>query len=1094
MRLSIRISALAALAASLFVGLCIPNAAFAAQAPGWQILQSPRPTVFVPGSESSPTRFVPEYELFITNVGGEAASGTIVTDVLPAGVTPSTLTPQYEYHPGPGESSLGEANGPCQVAMSTVTCEVSAPVLPGTSVSVNIPVAVSPTAPATVANEAFVEGGGAVSSSRLDTSIGTVLPAFELLPGPGLSAAVADEAGEVPSAGSHPFLVSINVGVPSVETRGGNWNAVQSLRSVGVELPQGFVVDPQATETLCTQQVLNHSATTNPNVYCPQSSQVGTAYPVSAGLLQHAEEPLYLVEPPPGSAAALAFAIENTTVEILGGVNGGFRLTAKSTELLTRFHIGEITIVLWGVPSDSRHDRSRFGGTRDTPSSCIDDGCTIAPSPAPFISMPTSCSEPAELSATVESWQGTVRSGSRPLTDRNGELAAVSGCNSLAFAPTVESRATTNQGESPSGLDFSIHQMQEESLQGRSTAPLKNAVVTLPEGMTINASAANGLGACTEEQVGYAPENGKIRFSVDPQSCPDSAKVGSLKVKTPLLAEELSGAVYLAKPFDNPFDSLLSIYLAVEDEKSGVVAKLAGKVEPNPSTGRLTATFTENPELPLEDIRLHFFEGAGAALTSPISCGAKTTTTTLTPWSTPEGVDAHPTGSFETTTGCYGSENQAPGTASFTAGAESPLSAAYSPFVLRLSRPDGSQHITGIETTLPEGLLGKLAGVSYCPESGIAQAISREAPEKGKEEQASPSCPPSSEVGQVKVTAGSGISPIAVSGHAYLAGPYKGAPLSLVVIVPAVAGPFDLGTVVDRVALNVGEYDARIHAVADPLPTIKDGIPLDVRSIELKLDRSDFTLNPTSCEAMAIEGSLVTQPGQSVALKNRFQVGECGRLAFKPKIAISLKGPTKKAGLPALTATVTYPSGGAYANIAGAQVSLPHAEFLEQNNIRNACTKPVVQAGQCPASSIYGRVKAWTPLLDKPLEGNVYLVGGYGYKLPALVAELNGQIKVLLVGKIDTGKNKGIRNTFETVPDAPVEKFILQMKGGKKFGLLVNSEDICNKKQIAEVSFTAQNGSSLKLKPKIATSCKTQKHRKKKHKTKSKGKKGSKKG
>jgi hypothetical protein len=303
-----------------------------------------------------------------------------------------------------------------------------------------------------------------------------------------------------------------------------------------------------------------------------------------------------------------------------------------------------------------------------------------------------------------------------------------------------------------------------------------------------------------------------------------------------------------------------------------------------------------------------------------------------------------------------------------------------------------------------------------------------------------------------------------------------------VVIVPAVAGPFDLGTVVDRVALNIDEYTARIHAVADPLPTIREGIPFDVRSIELRLDRPNFTLNPTSCEAMAIEGQISTQAGQTAPLKNRFQVGECGRLRFKPSLKLSLKGATRRAGHPALKAVVTYPQHGEYANIARAQVNLPHSEFLDQGNLNKVCKQAELSAGSCPAKAIYGRVKAWTPLLEKPLEGNVYLGVGFGYKLPALVAELNGQVRLLLVGKTDTGKNKGIRNTFEAVPDAPVSRFVLQLKGGKKYGLLENSEDICRKTQRARAAFRAQNGKTLTMKPKITNSCN---HRKAKKRRKS---------
>jgi hypothetical protein len=1085
--------------ASAFVVLAFPGVAGADPAPAWQILQEARPTSFVPGSEAEGKSASPGYELFVTNVGGEAATGTVVTDTLPAGVSvaescspvPNSSNyscPGLEFPAESGKSApffteqlstRGTAiKKPCEVEAETrtITCMVLHQVDAGAVFRVQIPVIVSSSlsAPSTITNAVTVASAGASTSNAIETTVELNSSPFGILSGPGLLFSAFDERGDTPSAGSHPFVTTINIGVPGVQRKpGASWVPVQAMRSVSLGLPQGFVINPQATTVRCSQLTLAHQASTEPAVLCPQQSQVGVAYPVISGALQHAPTPIYNVVPPPGVPAALAFTIEGAAVEVLGGVSSGFHLTGSSTEIISKFSVGEIALSLWGVPSDPRHNAWRVGGELTAPDECIETGgCGIEPSPAPFITMPTSCTEPTAVTASVESWLGGFAEALRPLSDRNGAAAALSGCGELAFEPTITSNATTTAAESPSGLTFSIHQPQEESLEGRSTAALKDATVALPEGMTLNAGAANGLGSCTEAQMGYAPEEGKVRFSTEPQSCPNSAKVGTLKVRTPLLGHELPGSIYLAKPYDNPFGSLVAIYLAIEDEESGIVAKLAGKVDPNPVTGQLTATFSENPELPVSDIDLSFFEGARGALTTPLTCGTKTTTSTLVPWSTPEGQSVHPTGSFETSAGCTASESAAPKTMSFTAGTVSPLSGSYSPFVLRLSRPDGSQHITGLETTLPEGLLGKLAGITYCPESGIEQAISREQPEHelGKLEQTSPSCPASSQVGNVSVTAGSGTNPLRVSGHAYLAGPYKGAPLSLVVIVPAVAGPFDLGTVVDRVALDVGEYDARIRAVADPLPTIRDGIPLDVRSIELTFDRPSFTLNPTSCEVMAIEGVATTQAGQTAALNNRFQVGECGRLKFSPKLSLSLSGATGRTGHPALKATVTFPKKGVYANIARAQVALPHAEFLNQSAIAGACTKPLLAAHACPKKSIYGRAEAWSPLLEKPLEGPVYLVGGYGYKLPAMVAELNGQIRLLLVGKVDTGKSGGIRNTFETVPDAPVSKFVLKLHSGKK-GLLENSEDICEKPRKAGVAFTAQNGKVKKFAVKIGNSC-----------------------
>ena len=1073
-----------------------------------------------------------------------------------------------------------------------------------------------------------------------------------------LSVTATDREGNPEfQAGSHPYKYTVAFRMNQTGEKPDGL-----LRDLTVELPPGLVGNPRAVP-VCPLTKFDGNT-----VSCPADTQIGTARVETYGGSFNFIFPLFNRAAPVGSAASLGFAVfgENSYQEASVRTGDDYGINITDFTIPTGLEPAGVKETIWGVPAESSHDsqRSENAITENEPTP------SDAP-PRPFLTLPSSCNGPLTTTVKIDSLEDPANVVSKSAQTPT----SLDGCNKLEFTPTISAQATTNLSDSPTGLDFGIHQPQaaegepapqgyefcspgnwsnepsaysyqwlrngllipgatspryevqaadagtglqcqvtaqngdgvavaisirhvvppepspkipfpsqprssrESRVEGSETiftcydegfyhheegfvepsisyqwysegvplagetnqtlvvessdvpptvqcrvsaenaggstvtfgphqyvfeqtpepgapewesspeiyeplaelplapANLKDAKVTLPPGVTLNPAAGNGLAACNEQQIGYQPKEGRVRFSEVAQTCPNAAKLGTFEVSTPLLDHKLEGGVYLAKPFENPFGSQLALYLSIEDEQTGIYAKLGGKVEANPVTGQLTTTFTENPDLPLEDISLHLFNGRRAALTSPFACGTYSTTSTLTPWSSPEGIDAHPTDSFQTSVAasgsgtCPASEAAAPKTVAFSAGTLAPLAGAYSPFTLRIARPDGTQHITGIDITLPPGLVGKLAGIPYCPESGIARAISREKPEEGREEQSSPSCPSSSEVGTVNVTAGSGITPIPVSGHAYLAGPYKGAPLSLVVIVPAVAGPFDLGTVVDRVALNVDEYTARIHAVADPLPTIRDGIPLDVRSIELKLDRPSFTLNPTSCEAMAIEGQVSTQAGQVAPLKNSFQVGECKRLAFKPKLQISLKGPTKRTGHPALKAVVTYPKGGAYANIAAAQVSLPHSEFLDQGNIGKACTKVLLAAHSCPARSVYGTAKAWTPLLDKPLEGPVYLVGGYGYKLPALVAELDGQIRVLLVGKVDTDKAKGIRNTFEAVPDAPVERFVLQMKGGKKYGLLENSEDICRKAQKAGASFTAQSGKLLQTTVPIANSC-----------------------
>jgi hypothetical protein len=1055
---------------ALLCGAVAPAAGAAEPASAWQVISAAQPTYFVPGSSASDTEY-PQYSFLIYNVGGATAEGVVITDVLPAGISPG---------PEPGNSRVPSsfraeaAREACSASGQTVTCTVKPNIVPGDFIEVKIPITVSSSAPSSVTNELTVEStNAAVASSRQLTPVTAALAPFDFGSGEGLYGAVFDEAGDPPLAGAHPYMTSFSLAVPTIEVPGvAEAQPAEALRSAGFELPQGLVVDPQASKARCPFKKLNSGART-PRQRCSLESQVGEAVIYLAGLAE-LRVPLYNMVPPPGAAAELGFELESTPITVLGGVSGGFHLTAHSSEILSRFPLPKVTINLWGVPSDSRHDNQREGEgcSNQEPGYA---GCSIEPSPAAFVTMPTSCGESPTLTATIRGWLGNEASRTQRLASSGNQPFDVNGCNSLEFNPTIASKATTNVADSPSGLDFNLHQPQNQQLDGLATAALKDTTVTLPAGMNLNPAVAGGLAACSEAQMGYAPEEGKTRFATTHQTCPDASKLGTVEISTPLLDHKLPGAVYLAKPYENPFGNLTAIYLAIEDEEAGVIAKLAGKATPDPVTGQLSATFTENPELPVEDIDLHFFNGARAAFTTPLTCGTKTTTSVLTPWSTPEGADAVRTDSFQTEVpaggsgNCPTSEANAPNKPSFTAGTLAPEAGAYSPFVLKLTRPDGTQRLTAIDTTLPKGLAAKFAGIPYCSEAQIAQAQARSNPNQGALEQASPSCPAASEVGIATVGAGSGPTPTYVQGHAYLAGPYKGAPLSLAIITPAIAGPFDLGAVVVRTAIYINPETAQGHAVSDPLPSIIQGVPLDIRSVAIKLDRpGGFTLNPTSCDPMAITGSAAMLTGQSAALTSPFQVGGCSALKFKPNLKISLKGGTKRHSFPALKAVLTYPKG-QNANIASAQVTLPHSAFLEQGHIGTVCTRVQFAADACPKASIYGKAKAITPLLDQPLEGPVYLRSS-SHELPDLVAALHGQIDVDLVGRVDTGKGGGIRNTFEAAPDAPVSKFVLEMKGGSK-GLLVNSEDICRKPQRASVSFTGQNGKAFDATPLIKNSC-----------------------
>ncbi len=860
------------------------------------------------------------------------------------------------------------------------------------------------------------------------------------------------------AAGSHPYEVVARITLPHGEVKNAP-GAAAIAKDVLAELPPGLVGNPTATEQ-CPVRL-------SEELKCSGDSQVGVIKVQSGGIeANFFNASIFNVMPKKGEPAKFAGQVSLSTNAYIdtalrsgddyGITSGSFNLTA-----ITNPFVFEVR--LWGVPADSGHDPQRLCNEKK--------GCSVTPGTpeTPFLRNPTRCAGPLQARVKVDSYNLPGVFFTRAV-----EMPAITGCNQLEFEPQIEARPTNDVADSPTGLHVDLEIPQNEDPEGRATPDLRDAVVTLPPGLTVNPSSAAGLESCDPEQFGLTTPVGTtpIHTTATPAECPEAAKVGTVEVDTPLLDHSLEGSVYVATPYENPFDSLLAIYIAVDDEESGVVIKLAGHVEVGPE-GQLTTTFSDNPQLPFEDFRLDFFGGDRAALKTPAACGTYTTTSSLTPWSAPEsGPPATPSDSHQITTApgggnCPTSADQLPNSPSFEAGTESPIAGAFSPFVLHLKREDGSQQFASLNVTPPPGLLGRLAGIPYCPDAALAAAAGK----SGTEEQARSSCPGESEVGVVNVGAGAGASPYYVQGRAYLAGPYKGAPLSLAIVTPAVAGPYDLGTVVVRSALEVDPFTAQITVKSDPIPTELKGIPLDVRSIAVKISRSNFTLNPTSCEAMAVGGSLTTTLGQTAALTNRFQVGDCDKLGFKPKLKIGLKGGTKRHRFPALKAVLTYPKEGTYANIARAQVGLPAAEFLEQGHIGTVCTRPRLAAAQCPAASVYGRAKAFSPLLDKPLEGPVYLGTGFGHTLPDLVADLNGQIRVLVHARIDTTKQNGIRSTFELIPDAPVSRFVLEMEGGKK-GLLVNSVDICKKKHRANARFIAHNGRQVTLRPVIENSCK----------------------
>jgi hypothetical protein len=998
---------------------------------------------------------------YATNVGGATSSGPvkIVVGPLPTGITATTAAGAD----GTGWSCLPEGAG-----QGTIECESTTAVQSGlTAAPLTVALTVSSAAPAASSVGISISGGGA--AGLLEGLYEYSLPLqVSNQPAPrGIQSfwAGAFDADGMPStqAGGHANLAGTGFLVDTVLSPSGAVVVAGDLRDVDVELPPGFLGDPLVTALRCPQSQILPSR----GELCDAEAALGYSGPVlqqfGGATLGAPKNGLYNDEPPFGYPAQFGFEVASAAVGTLASVrsDADYGLTVSAPDLpLTEQVMGSF-LTLLGDPASA-------GGKA-------------------FLTNPTDCAEEAReapaTTVTNNSWQD--QDPNAVDNEITVSQPPVSNCAALAghFDPSFAFTPQTAQAASPSPFTAELTIPQEGLTEpgGLAAPELKKAVVTLPKGVNVNPSSANGLEACTEAQMGLTTTSGAlpspIRFDKSEPGCPEASKLGTVEAKSPLLEETLEGTIYLAAQEENPFHSLLAIYAVIDSPKNGILVKLPGEVKPDPTTGQLTATFDDNPQLPVEDLKLNFRGGGPRSpLATPAVCSTYTTHGELTPWSAPEsGPPAQTEDSFAISSGpgggaCATSEGALPFSPSFEAGTTSTQAGAYAPLVIKIARKDGEQELTHLNFTLPPGLTGKLAGIPYCSDAAIAEAGGK----TGKAEQASPSCPAASELGTVDTSAGVGSEPIHVGGHIYLAGPYEGAPLSSVVITPAVAGPFDLGDVVIRAPLFVDPETTQITARSDEIPHILKGIPLQLRSVEIKLTRQGFTLNPTSCNAMSASATLSGLNGATATPSNRFQVGGCNALKFKPNLKISLSGATKRTGLPALRAVVTYPKQGAYSNIARAQVNLPHSEFLEQDNLNKTCTKPVLLAGNCPKSTIYGKAKAWTPLLEKPLEGNVYLVGGYGYKLPALVAELNGQIRVVLKGKVDSGPNRGIRNTFEAVPDAPVSRFVLEMKGGKKYGLLINSENLCKipkAKRRAIVRFTGQNDKVRQFKPVVANQC-----------------------
>ena len=867
-------------------------------------------------------------------------------------------------------------------------------------------------------------------------------------------------------AGGHPDLQTVGFETNSGPDPLGGFFPVPdgNMKDVNVELPPGLVGDPSVTAAKCTvlQLALNPGESE-----CPPESRVGelSIKIEFFGGVESTKTGIFNMVPNPGVAAQFG-----SNVNFLLGLEAEVRPDDYGITIATRNTVqGQIPLVavnteFWGIPADYGSGTER----------------------KPLLTMPTSCTGPMEFGLSADSWQdiGNFATDSFLSHDLADTPIGLDGCENVPFTPSVDVQPTQSKADSPSGLEveISVPDAGIKNPDGISQAHLKDVEMTLPEGMAVNPSAADGLNACSEAEIGFGTDS--------EVGCSDSSKIGTMEIVTPILGEPVEGWVFQAEQDNNPFGSTLAVYLVAENEARGLTIKLAGEITPDEDTGQLVATFEDQPQLPIDTLNVRFKGGDRAPLATPSTCGEYDITTTLTPWSGGDPVEK--TSSFTIDKGpdggaCLAGDAGQPGDPAdlgsrpfdpeLSGGLLSSTAGAFSPFVFKLTRPDGHQEILSTAVSPPEGVTAKLAGLPLCSDADAANG----------------SCGAASQIGTTVVGAGAGPSPFYIQtpneGKVYMAGPYDPdgpggadeAPLSMLIQVPAIAGPFDLGTVDVRAAVYVDPTTARLNVVSDDLPQILEGIPLRVRDIRVKVDRTGFTVAPTDCSAKQVQAVARGSHGGVAGLANSFQASDCGGLDFSPEFNFQAnnKDATNRSDHPALDTTIGFNQpAGAYdsnavrpkANIAKAQVTLPSSIILDQDSLETICTRNQYANDACPANTQYGTAVAQSPLLDEPLSGPVYLRASDN-PLPDLVADLDGIIDIDLAGKIDQtgGKVSRLRTTFEQVPDQAVSAFNLKLNGGND-GLLVNSQNVCSSKdrRTIDVKVFGQNNGTAHQQPRVS--------------------------
>jgi hypothetical protein len=868
---------------------------------------------------------------------------------------------------------------------------------------------------------------------------------FGIVPG-SLHAEALNENGTIDTqAGSHPheYVVSFDFNLDGKGKVEGN------ARDIYVELPPGLVGDPGAVPK-CTRQEFE-----GVTPECSDTTQVGFLTTDIQGLGGEIKGPLYNMVPPAGAPASLGFAGISLDAFINAGVrSGGDYGITVATNNIPQEGVATVKAIVWGVPAEESYTPER---------GCVvnhhrqESGCKSGIIPKPFLTLPTSCNGPLLTRVKADSYEAPeelVEESALSL-DAGGEPAGLSGCEALAFEPSLEIAPDTTAADTPAGLTAEVHAGQGglEAPAGFSAANIKNTTVTLPEGMAINPGQAAGLQACPPGRPGPGREGDALSTQAEkergeedtgPPSCPNASKVGTVRIRTPLLEEELTGNVYVL-PSDPPN---LELLVAPSAPIDGIYVKLVGKVHLNETTGQIVTTFSETPQLPFTSFQLSFSGGAKAAVTTPLRCGVYTTNTDFTPWSTPFTADLLTSDSFAIASGPLGAPcppSPPPFAPSLIAGASTDQAGGFTDFSLLLARPDDQQRIEKLQFKAPAGLLAALPHVTLCPEPQAREG----------------DCPPSSQIGHTVVEAGPGPDPLVVPepgqppAPIYLTGQYENAPFGLSIVVPLHVGPFTLETQKVRAKIEVDPRTAQLTVTTDPLPRIVDGVPSDLRTIDAVIDRPGFMINPTNCDPQSFSGtatSYADEGAATAAISSPFGVGSCRSLGFSPSFTATASGKTSKANGASLSATLSYPStppergqATSQANIARVRVELPKQLPSRLTTLQKACTAAQFGANPagCPVASVVGQAVVHTPVLPVPLTGPAYFVSHGGEAFPSLIVVLQGYGVTVDVEATTFISKAGVTSlTFKSAPDAPFSSFTLISPQGP-FSALTANGNLC---------------------------------------------------